>query len=261
MDKMSNLDGKVAFVAGGAGYLGLPVCRKLAEHGACVVVADIDKAKTKHAVEDVAIIGSGNKVKGLLFDVGDEQSIRGAIAETVEEFGGLDILINATYSAVGKLVEEVSADEFDATLHVNITSAFVLAREAARVMREGGSVIMFASMYGLVSPDPRIYVPPMKPNPIEYGVAKAAIVHMVKYLAVHWAPRNIRVNAIAPGAFPNPKVQKDHPDFIGRLAEKVPLGRIGRQDELADIIAFLASDKASYMTGQTLVVDGGWTVW
>ena len=159
------------------------------------------------------------------------------------------------------MVEEVSADEFDATLHVNITSAFVLAREAVRVMREGGSVIMFASMYGLVSPDPRIYVPPMKPNPIEYGVAKAAIVYMVKYLAVPWAPRNIRVNAIAPGAFPNPKVQKDHPDFIGRLAEKVPLGRIGRQDELADIIAFLASDKASYMTGQTLVVDGGWTVW
>ena len=144
---------------------------------------------------------------------------------------------------------------------MNLTGTFLLAREAARAMPLGGSIILFASMYGLVAPDPRVYRPPMKSNPIEYGVGKAGVIQMARYLAVSWGGRGIRVNAIAPGPFPNPDVQRQFPDFVQRLAGKVPLGRIGRQEEIAGTVVFLASDASSYLNGATINVDGGWTAW
>lgn len=128
-------------------------------------------------------------------------------------------------------------------------------------MRDGGSMVFFSSMYGHIAPDPRIYDPPLNPNPIEYGVAKAGIEQMTRYLAVHWANKNIRVNAVAPGAFPHAHQQRDYPVFMQKLAQKSPAGRIGRQDELTGAVVFLASDEASFITGQVLDVDGGVTIW
>ena len=120
---------------------------------------------------------------------------------------------------------------------------------------------MFSSMYGEVSPDPRIYHKPMQPNPIEYGVAKAGIEQMIRYLAVAWARDGIRVNGVVPGPFSQPLVLESHPDFIERLAQKVPMGRVGDASEIAGAVIFLASDAASYVTGNCLRVDGGWTIW
>ena len=116
-------------------------------------------------------------------------------------------------------------------------------------------------MYGLVSPDPDIYKPPMEVNPVEYGVGKAGIIQMTKYLAVFYAKKGVRFNCISPGPFPNPSVQKKHPDFVKRLEQKVPLGRIGQPKEVAGAVTFLLSDLASFITGHNLVVDGGWTCW
>ena len=263
---MFDLTGKVALVAGGAGYLGVPICRKLSEQGAAVIVADIDLERTKDKVESLSAAIPGARVKGFLLDISDEKSINTLIAQIIKEFGGLHILVNVAYSACGKLVEEINTEEFDSALHINLTGSFNLARESAGVMTQGGSIIFFSSMYGRVSPDPRIYFPPMKPNPIEYGVAKAGLEQMVRYLAVYWAPKNIRVNAVCPGPFSNQdlKAYAENPEFKGfvkRLAERVPLGRIGRKEEIAGPVIFLVSDEASYVTGQILVVDGGWTAW
>ena len=258
---MFDLSGKVALVAGGAGYLGAPLCGKLAEQGAAVMVADKDRARAKAAVEDVRARVSRARIKAVYLDVAEEASIESVVAETCEEFGGLHVMVNAACAAAGKLVEELKAGEFDAASRVNLTGAFLLARKAAGAMRNGGSIIMFSSMYGVVSPDPRIYDPPQKPNPIEYGVAKAGIIQMVRYLAVHWAPRNVRVNAVVPGPFPRTEVQQANPGFIPKLAAKVPLGRIGQPEEIAGPVVFLASDEASYVTGHALIVDGGWTAW
>jgi NAD(P)-dependent dehydrogenase (short-subunit alcohol dehydrogenase family) len=258
---MFNFHGKVALLAGGAGYLSVPSCHGLAEHGANLMVADRNQSALDSLVKDLGRTYPASKICGLPFDIAAEESIREVIARTVQTFGKLDILINATYSSIGKLVDELTGPEFDASLHVNVTGSFLLAREASRVMQSGASMVLYSSMYGQISPDPRIYHDPIKPNPIEYGVGKAALEQMVRYLAVAWAPRNIRVNAIAPGPFPHQHQQGAYPEWMTLLAAKVPLGRIGLQHEVAGAVLFLASDEASYVTGHTLNVDGGWTAW
>ncbi|MBU4211208.1 MAG: SDR family oxidoreductase [Kiritimatiellae bacterium] len=254
-----DLSGKVALVAGGAGYLGQAICLALAEQGAVVMVADLARERAEALAADIA--ARGGKGHAVELDVADEASSQAAVARTVADCGRLDVLVNAACFSVGKSLDDLSAEEFDRANRVNLTGAFLLAREAARVMPPGSSVILFASMYGLVAPDPRVYQPPMTPNPIEYGVGKAGVIQMAKYLAVSWGERGIRVNAIAPGPFPNSAVQQQHPEFVQRLAGKVPLGRIGRQDEIAGTVVFLAADASSYLNGATLSVDGGWTAW
>lgn len=121
--------------------------------------------------------------------------------------------------------------------------------------------MLFSSMYGIVSPDPRIYHAPMTPNPIDYGASKAALIQLTKYFAVHYGAFGVRFNCIAPGPFPNPDVQKKHPQFIKDLSHKTALGRIGINTEIAGPTIFLLSDGASFVTGHCLVVDGGWTAW
>jgi NAD(P)-dependent dehydrogenase (short-subunit alcohol dehydrogenase family) len=116
-------------------------------------------------------------------------------------------------------------------------------------------------MYGMVSPDPRIYHLPMKPNPIDYGASKAAVIQMTKYFAVHYGASGVRVNCVTPGPFPNPNVQRSHPELIKDLSAKTALRRIGTNPEIVGPTLFLLADGASYVTGQSLVVDGGWTVW
>jgi NAD(P)-dependent dehydrogenase (short-subunit alcohol dehydrogenase family) len=254
-----DLNGKVVLVAGGAGYLGQPICRMLAGQGAAVVIADAVVERAEALAAELA--ANGQRARAIALDGGDEASCQAAVAFATGTFGRLDTLVVATCRSIGKTVDELTSAEFDAANRVNITGTFMLAREAARGMAAGSSIVLFASMYGLVAPDPRAYQAPMNPNPIEYGVGKAAIVQMTKYLAVAWGPKGIRVNAIAPGPFPNTGVRQEHPAFVQRLADKVPLGRVGRPDEVAGAVTYLAADESSFMNGTTLRIDGGWTAW
>jgi len=258
---MFDLADRTVLVAGGAGYLGSAICKGLAERRAKVVIADIAADRAEKLAAEIGNDYRGAGTRALHIDVASEESITRALAEVVCEFGAPHVLVNCTAFGSNKRVEELTQADFDHSLRINLAGSFLLAREAARAMKAGGSIIMFSSMYGQVAPDPHVYHPPMKPNPLEYGVAKAGIIQMVRYLAVHWAQRNIRVNAIAPGPFPNRKSQQSDPCFIERLAGKVPLGRIGSPEEIVGAVIFLASDDASYVTGQTITVDGGWTAW
>ena len=196
-------------------------------------------------------------------DVCDDTAVREFVLQQIERRGVPDGVVVMTYAATAKRLEDLAASDFDAANHGNLTGTFLLVREIGTRMAErgSGSVVLFSSMYGAASPDPRAYEAPMNPNPIEYGVGKAGIRQMARYLAVHWGRRGVRVNSISPGPFPNPDVQRANPAFIGRLVEKSPLGRIGQPVEIAGAVAFLLSDAGSYVTGHDLAVDGGWSAW
>ena len=259
---MFNLTGKVILAVGGAGYLMRPACKGLAEQGAQVIIADMVAEKVESALAEIREAVPGARVSGAVFNACDEGAVRQAVQDAVAQYGGLHAAVCATWSYPGgRTLDEITVDEFRDTVADNVAGALIVARESAGAMTDGGSITLFASMYGQVAPDPRAYILPMKPNPIEYGAAKAGIIQMAKYLAAAWGPRNIRVNAIAPGPFPFPKTQEDEPEFTARLAAKTMLGRVGRQEEIAGAVVYLASDEASYVTGETIAVNGGWTAW
>lgn len=256
-----DLSGKTAWVPGGAGLLGKAVCRALTEHGAHVVIGDIREEAAVAAAE--ALVQDGFRAEGRALDIGDEQAVVDEVNHIVRAHGRLDTLVNMTYFYTKAQMETMTAAQWEAGMRVSLTGAFVATREAGRVMKAagGGSIVHFSSMYGMVSPDPRMYPPSQTPNPIDYGVAKAGILQLVKYQGVFLAAHGVRVNAIVPGPFPNPHAQGGDPDFMNLLLAKCPTGRVGRPEEIAGAVVFLCSDAASYVTGTKIVVDGGWTAW
>ena len=253
------LSGRDVWVIGGAGYLGRPVVTQIAALGGRVLCADLGE----RAAEFVAEHSLARSVTPAVIDACDSAAAGIFVTAQIAARGVPHGLVVMTYASTAKRLEELSEADFDAVNHGNLTSTFLLARAVGGRMaaRGSGSIVLFSSMYGSVSPDPHVYEAPMNPNPIEYGIGKAGIQQMARYLAVHWGRRGVRVNCISPGPFPNPDIQRDHAAFVQRLAEKSPMGRVGQAGEIAGAVSFLLGDAASYITGQNLAVDGGWTAW
>jgi NAD(P)-dependent dehydrogenase (short-subunit alcohol dehydrogenase family) len=254
-----SLRDKEIWVFGGAGYLGQATVLALHSLGAKILCVDLDnRAQTFADTSSLA-----QSVAASSLDVRDGGGIQKFVAEHIKSRGVPHGLVNLTFASTAKKLEELTEKEFDDVNHGGLTSTFLLAREAGMAMAKAnrGSIVLFSSMYGSVSPDPKVYEAPMNKNPIDYGVGKAGIVQMTRYLAVHWGRENVRCNCISPGPFPNPNIQRDNPKFVERLAQKSPMGRVGQASEIAGAVAFLLSDASSYVTGQNLSVDGGWTTW
>lgn len=259
MNTSAFLAGKTIFVVGGAGYLGSAITAALDEECNKVLCLDLPGNAAALVAER-----SLRRTVPSSIDVTQTAAISASLDALIAEHGIPDGLVHLAFaSSSGKSLDVLGPEDLDATFCRGVTPTFLVARHVAEHMksRGHGSIVLFGSMYGMVAPDPRIYAPPLTPNPIDYGASKAAVIQMTRTLAVHYGPCSVRINCVTPGPFPSLAVQEAHPGFIRELAHKTALGRIGASPEIVGPTRFLLSDAASYVTGQSLVVDGGWTAW
>ncbi len=254
MKPLIHLEGKVAIVTGGSRGIGEAIARAFAAHGAKVVVA----SRKQEGVDKVAasIRDGGGDAHGVSFHAGDPAQIPKLLAATIEKYGKVDVLVNnaATNPHFGPLLT-VEASMWQKTFEVNLQGYFELARAVSRHLIDrgaGGSIVNVASVVALAG----------APLQGVYAMTKAAVVSMTQTLAVELAPSNIRVNALAPGLvetkFASAIVQ--NADMVSRVTERTPMRRFAQPSEMAGPALFLASDAASFVTGHTLVADGGLTI-
>ena len=260
--ELFSIDGRTALVSGGAGYLGTEISRTLAELGANIVIASRDGSKCADmAQEIIQETGREDSALGLELDLLDKSSIKRCVGSILSKYGRLDILVNNAWSGKKNSWESINDEDWDYDIEMSLSSTFRIVKQCFPALAEQKGVILnVASMYGHVAPDYRIYEGTSFANPPSYGAAKAGVIQFTKYLASFLAPYSIRSNCISPGAFPH-AVTQDNEEFIQRLSSKAPLGRIGESHEIKGAVALLCSDASSYMTGQNICVDGGWTVW
>lgn len=264
-ERLFRLDGRVAFVSGAAGYLGRAMVAALAEAGAHVVL----NGRREEALAPVrdALMERGLAASIVPFDVRDTEAVERGFADVAERHGRLDVLVNNAYAGPTGTVDSSTPDDFEKAYDVAVTGSFRCFQAARPLLRAAAaqaghaSVVNIASMYGWVSPDPRIYGDSGMNSPPFYGAAKGGLLQLTRYLAAHAAAESIRVNAVSPGPFPPERVRKADEDFHAKLRNKVPLGRVGEAEELKGALLFLASDASTFVTGINLPVDGGWTAW
>lgn len=261
--RLFDLTGRGIGLTGGGGHLGRSLAFGLAEAGAVVVICGRREAPLLEVSQEAQRRNLLGSVVPHVADVAVAEQVE-AVLDAVESAAGrVDGWVNNAYSGpAGKLLE-VTRAEAESSLSNGFTNCLMATQAAARRMipHGRGSIVNIASMYGLVSPQPEAYRgSPEFHNPPAYGAAKAALLQFTRYAACHLAPHALRVNAVSPGPFPSPEVQKNSA-FVRELNARVPLGRIGRPEELVGAVIFFLADASSFVTGANLVVDGGWTAW
>ncbi len=258
-NSLFDLAGRKIWLFGGAGYLGREVTRVLDQQNASVTCLDLPGRAEAFLAES----NLSERVSAVSLDLTQMEETQCWITEACKESVPDGVVLLAMPGSATPW-EQLSAEEFAKYHQDGLTAPFFAVRQIGQAMAErgSGSLVLFSSMYGLVAPHLSIYQPPMPPNPLQYGMHKAAISQMARYLAVAWGPRNVRCNAVVPGPFPNAaNYRDDQSRFIERLSGMVPMGRVGEAHEIAGAVAFLVSDASTFITGQNLVVDGGWTAW
>ena len=265
-----DLTGKVAVVTGGAGILGRHFCAGLVESGARVAIVDLNYAKAKAFARDLKA-RYRTEVVGIECDVSDPASVKAMVDHVLNAFGEINILQN---NAAGKSdnldaffapFEEYSLDQWRKIMSVNLDGMFLVAQAVGKQMvtqGKGGSIIQTASIYGVLSPDHRIYEGSFYLNrqintPAVYTVSKAGVIGLTKYLAAYWVDKKIRVNTLTPGG--TESGQND--EFKRRYSSRIPMNRMADAHEMVGALLYLASDASSYVTGQNIIVDGGLSAW
>lgn len=259
ISELFDLTGRAALITGGSGHLGRSLSRALAEAGASVIVAsrDLDRART---VAGELPSPRGAAHHGIVINQLDEDSIQAGFEAAVAAAGQVDFLVNNGQQGHAMDLTSVTAEAFSEDLK-NATGYFLLARflRDHLVSRAApGAIVMVGSMYGVVGSYPDAYEGVCTASPVQYHALKGGIIHMTRHLAVYWARDSIRVNCLSPGPFPSEKAPAE---MVERLKTKSPMQRMGEPHELKGALVLLLSDAGSYITGQNLLVDGGWTAW
>ena len=260
LKELLSLQDKTVFITGGAGHLGTAMCEALAELGANIVIGSRDEEKGRVIAKTLSD-EFGVQASGVQLDITDPESLEPALLFIEKEYGRLDILINNAWSGKKNTFESISMDDWKYDIDVCLNGVFYTVKKAVPYLKNTkGVIVNIASMYGHVAPDYRMYEGTDHANPPSYGAAKAGVIQLTKYLASFLSPHGIRVNAISPGPFPFSDIVSNA-EFMGALRSKTMLNRLGSPEELKGAIALLCSDASSFMTGQNICVDGGWTAW
>jgi gluconate 5-dehydrogenase len=247
-----DMNGRVALVTGGHGELARAMAATLADLGCDLVLASRKQDKCEELAAELRT-SFGRTVTALRCDVSKEEDVVATVAETVRRHGRLDVLVNNAGTSCWGLPEQISLKGWQKVIDVNLTGTFLSCREAAKVMIEcgGGSIVNVASVGAYLSYRPR------DGQVVPYTTSKAAIVHLTQDLAAQWAERGVRVNAIAPGQVESGMTYTLDERTRQGVVDSILLNRIGHPREVAAVLATLASDAGSFITGQTYVVDGG----
>ena len=256
LETLFSLDSKIIVVTGGYGYLGQSIVRGLAGAGAVVVVIGRNRDKFDE------VLGSCRNVYFQQADLSLTEEVQTAFARIKETHGSIDVLINNAHYGMGGAVDHLSDEAWAKTIDGTVGNYHRCIREVLPYFRSQrrGNIINVSSMYGMVAPDFTAYADyPAFTNPPHYGAGKAAILQLTKYFASLLGKEHIRVNAVSPGPFPSTVVQQEE-GFVAELASRTALNRIGDPEELAATFIYLAAKASSYVTGQNIVVDGGWTI-
>lgn len=257
VDKLFSLHGTCAVIIGGAGKIGFPMAQALGEAGAGVVIASRSAKNYDPAVK--ILKSSGIDAIGVRLDQGNEDSVKNCIQVAFDHFNRPpNILINCGVERPMEKFFDDTVDNWDKSMVSNARGLFVTCREFARSMSAngGGSIINVASIYGVVAPDPALYLGTSFETEPDYPYTKGGMVMFSKYLASKFAKKNVRVNVIAPGGFFNNQGEP----FLTQYCNKVPMGRMANHNDMKGPAVFLASQASSYITGAVLSVDGGFTI-
>ncbi len=257
LDKFK-LNDKVIFVAGGVGLIGIEVTKALAEAGGKVIILDINEQKSKKVIESLK--KDGKNVEFVEFDVTKLDKIDSAIDALKSKYGRIDVWVNTAYprtSDWGSRVEDLSLESWQKNVDMHLNSYAWISRKVCLVMKEQdeGNLINFGSIYGVVGNNFSVYEGTDLTSPMAYSAIKGGIVNLDRYLASYFGEFNVRVNTICPGGVINDQNEL----FVKNYSKNTPLKRMAKPDEIASVVLFLASDASSYITGATLMVDGGWT--
>jgi len=258
---LPGLRGKNVLVTGGSSGIGQAIAVRFAEYGANVAINYLRRPEEAHDTEEqvhactakVSQMGVRDVLVG--GDVSSEDDVARMVGEAVEGLGGLDVLVNNAGIQISRPTEELSSADFDRVLAVNLRGSFLCAREAIRhLLAEGksGSIVNISSVHQLIP----------KPGYLGYSTSKGGMMNLTRTLALEYAGRGIRVNGVGPGATVTPinRAWIDDPVKRAQVEEHIPMQRAGEADEMAGVTCFLASDMAAYITGQTIFVDGGLTL-
>ncbi len=261
VEAMPGLKGKNVLVTGGSSGIGQAIAVRFAEYGANVAINYLRQPEEAHDTEEQvhACVSRVRQegVRDVLVggDVSNEDDVVRMVAEAADGLGGLDVLVNNAGIQISRPSEELSSADFDRVLAVNLRGSFMCAREAIRQFlrdEQGGSIVNISSVHQLIP----------KPSYLGYSTSKGGMMNLTRTLALEYAGRGIRVNGVGPGATVTPinRAWIDDPVKRAQVEEHIPMRRAGTSDEMAGVTAFLASDLAAYITGQTIFVDGGLTL-
>jgi gluconate 5-dehydrogenase len=253
--ELFDLTGRVAIVTGGSRGLGLQIASALGEFGASLALVARKKADLDAAVEQLNTAGC--TAVGFVADLSTAEGASGLAERVIEHFGRVDILVNNAGTVWGAPAEDYPLDGWNKVMELSVTGLFLLTQAVARsaFLKQGkGAVINVASIEGLLGHHPD------RPGTIAYNTAKGAVINMTRALAAEWGPRNIRVNALAPGYFPSKMTAGTLEKYGEDILRQTPLGKLGGDTDLMGPALLLASDAGGHITGQTLVIDGGATI-